>query len=67
MSTVTDRKSASIEFLTEAEGWELLEKHAQQYLGMSAQDFVDRWDRGDVLDPERPDVMRVAMLLPLVR
>jgi hypothetical protein len=67
MTAVADREGASVEYLTEQEGWELLEKRAWQYLHMSAREFIDRWDSGEIQDPERPEVMRVAMLLPLVR
>jgi hypothetical protein len=42
-----------------------LDDKAQQYLGLTGEEFRDRWDAGE-LDPDaNPNVMRVAMLLPL--
>jgi hypothetical protein len=54
--------------LSEQESWELLEKAAQRELGMSAKDFLVAWDTGNFdKDPDRPELMRVVMLLPLIR
>ncbi len=64
---VSARKKGSIEFATPEEGWALLEEHAQRYLKMSASEFIEAWDAGTIEDPDRPEVLRVAMLLPLVR
>lgn len=49
------------------EGLALLDRQAQRYLGMSAREFIDRWERGMIDDPDRPEVVRVAMLLPFGR
>ena len=67
MVTVADRESASVEYLTEEQGWVLLDERARRYLQMSGRDFVERWDRGAIEDPDRPEVNRVSMLLPFVR
>jgi hypothetical protein len=67
MVTVADRESADVEYLTVEQGWALLDKHAQRYLQMSRREFVERWDRGEIEDPDRPEVNRVSMLLPFVR
>lgn len=64
---VADAREPEVEFLDHKQGWELLEEHAQRYLHLSAREFIDAWDAGTVQDPDRPEVMRVAMLLPLVR
>jgi uncharacterized protein (DUF433 family) len=53
--------------LSREEGWQLLEKQARLYLGMSAREFVEKWDAGRFENPDRPEVLRVAMLLPFVR
>lgn len=47
-----------------AEGWELLDRQARRYHGLSAGRFVRRWTAGE-LDPDAPHVLRVAMLIPL--
>ena len=53
--------------LTQEEAYDLLDREAQQRLGMSAQAFIAAWEAGQFdADPDRPDVMYVAMLLPLV-
>ena len=67
MALVTDT-TASIEALDRDEGLELLDRQARELLGMSGEEFVCAWDSGTFAkDPERPEVMRVAMLLPFAR
>jgi hypothetical protein len=54
--------------LTQDEAYALLDREARRYLGMSAQDFIAAWESGQFdRDPDQPDVMYVAMLLPLVQ
>jgi hypothetical protein len=54
--------------LSREEGRELFDRQAMRYLKMSGEEFVRAWDAGEFDDPDSsPDVMRVAMLLPLVR
>ena len=54
--------------LTQDEAYALLDREAQRYLHMSAQDFILAWENGKFDDdPDQPDVMYVAMLLPLVQ
>jgi hypothetical protein len=53
-------------FISQEEGWEILEENAQRLLGMSAEEFIRRWDSGE-LKVDRPRIMDVAALLPLVR
>lgn len=46
----------------------LFDKTARLYLSMSGEEFLRRWDLGDFRDVDsRPQVMRVASLIPLVR
>lgn len=50
------------------EAEQLFESMAREKLGMSGKDFLRRWDAGDFADePDRPEVVEVAMLIPLVR
>jgi hypothetical protein len=53
-------------FISREEGWEILEENAQRLLGMSAEEFIRRWDSGE-LKVDRDRIISVAMLLPLVR
>ncbi len=58
----------SPKLITKSQGWQLLEREAQRSLGISANQFIKQWNRGDFKsNPDRPEVMRVAMLLPLAR
>jgi hypothetical protein len=50
----------SVQELDAQEGRQLLDRQARRYLGMSAEEFAEAWDRG-------ADVARVAMLLPFGR
>jgi hypothetical protein len=50
------------------EGRALLDRAARHYLKMSGPAFVKAWEAGEFDgDPERPEVMAVAMLLPFGR
>lgn len=53
-------------FIGIEEGWEILEENAQRLLNMSADEFIRRWDSGE-LKVDRPRIVDVAMLLPPVR
>lgn len=62
MATRTDNE---IRELTPEQGKQLLDDKARQYLGLTGEEFRARWQAGQ-LDPDAdPNVMRVAMLLPL--
>lgn len=62
MSTEPD---IEVRTLSVVEGERLLDAQAQRYLQISGSEFARRWAAGE-LDPDSgPDVMRVAMLLPL--
>ena len=63
----TKTENGTIDILSREDGWALLEANAQRYLGMSAREFVDAWQAGKIPDTDRPEVRRVAALLPLVR
>ena len=57
----------SVQELDAQEGRQLLDRQARRYLGMSGEEFIRAWERGE-LDPDAdPHVARVAMLLPFGR
>ena len=65
--TVVD-SSRSVEVLSQEDGRRILDEQAQHYLGMSGAEFLRRWDAGEYAEnPDRPEVMRLVMLLPLAR
>jgi hypothetical protein len=50
--------------LTRDEGKKLLNRQARKHLGMSGREFARKWKAKQIKDPDRPEVMRVAFLLP---
>lgn len=50
--------------LSREEGQKLLDRQARRYLRMSGPEFVRKWKAKEVENPDRPEVMRVAFLLP---
>ena len=68
MAATPQRANGHIRELTPEEARDLLEHAARRYLDMSADQFIRAWEAGEFdADPDRPDVMYVAMLLPLAR
>ena len=59
------RATPGIEYVSQEQGVEILDRQAQKYLGMSGQEFVRKYQAGEIADPTRTDVTRVAMLIPL--
>jgi hypothetical protein len=49
-------------------GCAILDRQARRYLGISGEEFIAAWRAGEFAGPEsdRPEVVRVASLLPLV-
>jgi hypothetical protein len=66
--TVTADQPVELHELTEEEELKILDRQARRYLGMSGEHFIQAWNAGAFDDdPDRPEVMRLAMLLPVVR
>lgn len=60
--------SETIAQFTQEEAKALFDKTANRYMGMSGEEFLIGWDRGNFRDAEtKQRAMRVAMLIPLVR
>lgn len=67
-STGRATSGQDLEPFTLEESRALFDKTARLYLNMSGEEFLKRWDLGDFRDVDsRPQVMRVASLIPLVR
>jgi hypothetical protein len=49
------------------EGFEILDRQARKYLGMSGDEFARQYRAGELPDPDRSEVARVAMLLPYAK
>lgn len=59
--------AAPVEY-TPDEGRAIFDAAARRHLSMSGDEFLQRWDAGEFADdPDRPEVIEVAMMIPLVR
>lgn len=57
-----------VRFLTQEEAREMFDQQARRELNMSGEEFLRAWNAGEFDDdPDRPEVMRVVMLLPFAR
>ena len=58
----------SIHVVTPEESWERFDRAAHYYLGMGGEEFLQAWYGGKFDDdPDRPEVLMVAMMRPLGR
>lgn len=70
MSTHTDEKLPPIKELTPEEAWELFDRQARAWLGISGEEFLRRYDAGEITEDQLDydnDVIILAMLVPHVR
>ena len=56
-----------LKWLSEEEGKTLFDSVAREYLHMSGEEFLRRWDSGEFDGDDRSEVIHVYMLIPLVR
>jgi hypothetical protein len=57
-----------LEVVSDEEGFELFDETARFLTGMSGQEFLDRWDAGELDDRrDEPEIVHVAMLIPFAR
>jgi hypothetical protein len=61
-----EEEEITFHVMSPEESWERFDQAAQFYLHMSGEAFLKAWDAGEFDDdPDRPEVMRVALLRPL--
>jgi hypothetical protein len=54
-----------IEILDPDDELRMIDELAREYLGISGEAFIQAWHEGEFDDdPDRPEVIRIAMLLP---
>jgi hypothetical protein len=54
--------------LSPEEGFDLLDRQAMDTIGIDGDEFRRRWDAGEYgTEPDRPEIIRLVMLLPLGR
>lgn len=56
--------AADVDEQTPQQYSELLEREAKRLMGMSAEEFAERWRSGEFRGNDDPKVTQVAMLLP---
>jgi hypothetical protein len=56
-----------VKVIDEREGLRLLDEASRQYLHMSADEFLRRWDAGEFADKDTPEITRVSMLISAAR
>jgi hypothetical protein len=60
--------TGTIKELSLEEGRKLLDKQARRYLNMSGDQFIQKWESGEFDDdPDRPEIMRLVMLIPFAK
>lgn len=64
----TAEQEATIEYVTPEKTRAVFERLVGEALdGMTAEEFIKRWDAGTIEDPDRPEIIRLSMLLPFAR
>ena len=52
--------------LTQDQAFDLFDRESKRYLNMSAQEFIGAWETSKFDNPDQPDIMYIAMLLPFI-
>jgi hypothetical protein len=56
-----------VDVIDEAEGKRLVDEKARKVLGISGEEFVRRWEAGEIPDPDRTEVIAIYMMLPFMK
>jgi hypothetical protein len=68
MALLDQESDVRVQEVSAKEGREIVDRAARRHLNMSGEEFLKAWDAGAFDDdPDRPEVMSVAMLLPFAR
>jgi hypothetical protein len=71
MATHVDETAEQVHWLAPDDGRAFFDVQARRSLGISGEEFLRRWDAGEhdavADDPERPEIMRLAVLVPFGR
>jgi hypothetical protein len=68
MALLDQGSDVRVQEVSAKEGREIVDRAARRHLNMSGEEFLKAWDAGAFDDdPDRPEVMSVAMLLPFAR
>lgn len=67
MATVRDEQPYELPEIIELsveQGREMFDRQARKTLGMSGEEFLQRWDAGEFTDPDQPDLIDLIFLIP---
>lgn len=53
--------------LAPEEGIAMFDRQARERLGMSGDEFLQKWEAGEIDDPDRNDVMMLVMMIPFAK
>jgi hypothetical protein len=68
MATTVPESDIAVRDLTREESRAILDQQARRYFHMSGEEFIRAWESGQFDDdPDRPYLMRVAMLVPFAK
>lgn len=70
MSTHTNEKLPPIKELSPDEAWELFDRQCREWLGISGEEFIRRYDAGEISADDldyNNDVIALSMKIPLFR
>jgi hypothetical protein len=71
MAITSEPTRTGLEWLTAAEAHALFDEQARALLGISGEEFLQRWEAGEYRectdDPDRPAIGHLASILPLAR
>ena len=59
---VLDRR---FKHVTRRTGRKILDRQARKNLGMSGEEFIRKYRAGEIEDPDRTEVLSVAILIPM--
>ena len=64
----TTTQAVEVEETSPDDARALLDEAARRHLGVSGEEFLAKWEAGEYDDdPDRPEVLRVSMLIPFGR
>jgi hypothetical protein len=61
------KKMVTADELTPEEAREIFDRAAREEFGISGEEFLKQWDRGDYADTDDPRITRLEILMPLAR
>ena len=71
MIDTKERAASGVQWLSDEEARVVFDEQARKTMGMSGEEFLQRWDAGefDVIadDRDHPEIMRLVMLINFAR